>query len=84
MAPILRTTLENYLERGAAASFSGPLRRGDAQIIIRHLNTLSGTALEGLYRELGQAALGLTPAEHREKVAELLSKRHREGRAEPD
>ncbi|HEX4603641.1 MAG TPA: DUF2520 domain-containing protein, partial [Candidatus Angelobacter sp.] len=29
MAPILRQTMKNYLEGGAAAAFSGPIKRGD-------------------------------------------------------
>src|SRR5260370_14706119 len=36
MAPILRQTLQNYLERGPAAAFIGPIKRGDLETIRRH------------------------------------------------
>jgi len=35
--PLLRQTLSNYLEHGAAAAFSGPLIRGDVATIRGHL-----------------------------------------------
>jgi predicted short-subunit dehydrogenase-like oxidoreductase (DUF2520 family) len=38
--PLLRQTLNNYLEHGAAAAFSGPLIRGDVATIERHLDAL--------------------------------------------
>src|SRR5215467_7189229 len=40
MAPILRQTLKNYEQRGAAAAFSGPIKRGDLSTIRRHLREL--------------------------------------------
>ena len=39
-APLLRQTLDNYLEHGAAAAFSGPLVRGDVMTVRRHLIAL--------------------------------------------
>lgn len=39
-APLLRQTLNNYLEHGAPAAFSGPLVRGDVATIRRHLEAL--------------------------------------------
>ena len=41
MLPILRQTLQNYADHGAAAAFSGPLVRGDVATVQRHLKVLS-------------------------------------------
>lgn len=41
--PLLRRTLENYLEHGAASAHSGALVRGDAVTIKRHLEALKAT-----------------------------------------
>ena len=43
-APLLRQTLANYLEHGAAAAFSGPLVRGDVATVRRHLAALAKDA----------------------------------------
>ena len=40
---LLRQTVENYLEHGAAAAFSGPLVRGDIATIRRHLEAMQQT-----------------------------------------
>lgn len=41
MMPILRQTLANYATLGAAGAFSGPIVRGDANTIRRHLEVLN-------------------------------------------
>jgi len=41
--PLLRRTLENYLEHGAACALSGALIRGDVATIRRHLEALKAT-----------------------------------------
>ena len=40
IAPILQQTLQNYLQRGPAAAFSGPIKRGDVETMRRHLREL--------------------------------------------
>jgi predicted short-subunit dehydrogenase-like oxidoreductase (DUF2520 family) len=40
IAPILHETIKNYVERGPAAAFSGPIKRGDLNTIRRHLREL--------------------------------------------
>jgi predicted short-subunit dehydrogenase-like oxidoreductase (DUF2520 family) len=40
MVPIVRQTIENYSMLGAAEALSGPLVRGDIEIIRRHLDAL--------------------------------------------
>lgn len=60
-APLLETTLENILARGPAQALSGPIARGDAGVLDRHLQDLD--ALGGdyglLYRVLGRRTVDL-------------------------
>ncbi len=72
-AAILRRTLENYLEKGPEAAFSGPLRRGDVGTILKHLQVLGKNAdLKRVYRELAEAALKTLPIGNREKIEGIL------------
>ena len=58
MGPILRQTLKNYQENGAAAAFSGPIKRGDLNTIRRHLKELKRVpAASEVYRALVKSAL---------------------------
>ena len=56
--PLMRGTVENVLERGAAAALTGAIRRGDAGTVAAHLAALSGADRE-LYARLGREALRL-------------------------
>ena len=47
-APILKTTLSNYLENGIRA-LTGPLVRGDQTTLDRHLDALNPLPERGLY-----------------------------------
>lgn len=55
--PLLRRTVEN-LSEGPAAALTGPIRRGDAGTVARHLQTLDGEQRE-LYVMLARATLRL-------------------------
>jgi len=58
MAPILRQTLKNYQEKGAAAAFSGPIKRGDINTVLRHLKELKRVpGASEVYRALVKSAL---------------------------
>ena len=78
MMPIVRQTLANYGELGPAGAFSGPLVRGDAEIIRRHLRTLKHLpAATEVYLALAKSALRYLPVKHRtalRKVVEYKSK----------
>jgi predicted short-subunit dehydrogenase-like oxidoreductase (DUF2520 family) len=75
MGPILRQTLKNYLERGAAAAFSGPIQRGDLQTVIRHLRELKRVPGAGeVYRALVKSALLDLPSSKRKELLRLLQK----------
>jgi len=56
--PLMRGTVENVFERGAAAALTGAIRRGDAGTVAAHLAALSGADRE-LYARLGMEALRL-------------------------
>jgi predicted short-subunit dehydrogenase-like oxidoreductase (DUF2520 family) len=58
LAPLVRAALENGLDRGMEA-LSGPLLRGDAQTIQRHVGAIARDvpALLPAYRSMAQATL---------------------------
>jgi len=74
MGPILVQTLKNYMERGAPAAFSGPIKRGDLETIRGHLRELKKVpgAVE-VYRALVRSALQDLPAENKAAIVRMLS-----------
>ena len=58
---LLRSTVDNIDRLGAGGSLTGPIARGDAGVVQRHLEEIGSRApaLEGAYRELGLLALDL-------------------------
>jgi len=73
MMPILKQTLSNYKKLGPASSFSGPIVRGDAATIVRHLESLQSIDdVESVYVALAGAALRNLPTLNREEIAVLL------------
>lgn len=76
IGPILLKTLRNYLERGAAAAFSGPIVRGDVQTIQANLNALRRVrGTEDIYRALARVAVEDLPTKEREAIRKLLKRR---------
>lgn len=73
MAPILRQTLENYLRYGPAGAFSGPIIRGDAETVRKHLRALRAIpGAEEVYRTLLRAALRNLPTRNRKALMGIL------------
>jgi len=73
MMPIIRQTLENYLQLGPAAAFSGPIVRGDVETIRLHLRTLSKIPeAKNVYAGLARAALEYLPARRKRELRKLL------------
>jgi predicted short-subunit dehydrogenase-like oxidoreductase (DUF2520 family) len=71
--PIVRQTLENYLELGPEHSFSGPIIRGDAVTVAQHLTVLKKyPAVRDVYVALALAALDRLPAKNRSELRRLL------------
>ncbi|MGA9304254.1 MAG: Rossmann-like and DUF2520 domain-containing protein [Candidatus Sulfotelmatobacter sp.] len=75
MLPILQQTLANYERLGAAASFSGPIARGDVATVGKHLKVLLEVPkLREIYLALARAALRDLPARNRGALRRLLSR----------
>ena len=73
MRPILEQTMRNYLERGAAAAFSGPIKRADLDTVRNHLRELAAVpAANELYQALVRSALIDLPVKDRARLSTLL------------
>ena len=73
MGPILRQTLKNYRENGAAAAFSGPIKRGDINTVRRHLKELKRVpGASEVYRALVKSALLDLPAANGKELMQLI------------
>jgi predicted short-subunit dehydrogenase-like oxidoreductase (DUF2520 family) len=78
MRPILEQTLKNYFSAGAAAAFSGPIKRGDLDTIQRHLRELVRVPeAAAVYRALVRSALRDLPSGKKEELLALLEKERR-------
>ena len=76
MIPILRQTLANYAEFGAARGFSGPIIRGDVETVKRHLKVLRGIPAAGeVYSALARAAFRYLPGKNKASLRRLLAGR---------
>ncbi len=73
--PILRQTLANYAKLGPAGAFSGPIVRGDAQVVRQHLRVLNKIPeARAVYLALARAGLRYLPARNRGELEKLLRK----------
>jgi predicted short-subunit dehydrogenase-like oxidoreductase (DUF2520 family) len=71
--PIIRQTLANYSRLGPAKSFSGPLIRGDAETMAKHLSVLKKhPGAREVYVALARAALRGLPVKNRDRLRRLL------------
>ena len=73
MLPIVSQTIANYETLGPAAAFSGPIVRGDADIVRKHLQMLR-TIPEAreVYLALASAAMRYLPARNRARLKSAL------------
>jgi predicted short-subunit dehydrogenase-like oxidoreductase (DUF2520 family) len=73
LLPLIRQTIDNYEASGAAAAFTGPLIRGDAETIRKHVEVLrADPTLAKLYAALANTALELLPVRDQHAIAEAL------------
>jgi predicted short-subunit dehydrogenase-like oxidoreductase (DUF2520 family) len=73
MLPILRQTIENYARHGGARGFSGPIIRGDAATIRKHLQVLRNLPIaREVYVALARSALRTLPTRHPKALKALL------------
>jgi len=71
--PIIRQTLANYSRLGPARSFSGPLVRGDAETVAKHMAALKKhPGAREVYVALARAALRGLPVKNRDELKRLL------------
>ncbi|MFZ0817842.1 MAG: Rossmann-like and DUF2520 domain-containing protein [Candidatus Sulfotelmatobacter sp.] len=71
--PILRQTLANYARLGAAESFSGPIPRGDAATVRKHLKVLGKIPqAREVYIALTRTAMRDLPARNRAALEKIL------------
>jgi len=76
MLPILQQTIQNYGRLGPAGAFSGPLVRGDAEVVRKHLKVL-GTMRDAkeVYTALAQIAISHLPVKRRAELRKALTAR---------
>jgi predicted short-subunit dehydrogenase-like oxidoreductase (DUF2520 family) len=73
--PILRQTLANYGRLGPSGAFSGPIVRGDAQVVREHLKALKGVPeARAIYLALARVGLRHLPARNRGRLEKVLKK----------
>ncbi len=73
MRPIVERTVFNFFTNGPRKSFSGPIARGDAATVARHLEALRPhPQLLSTYRELALFALDSLPAQNKKTIQQLL------------
>ncbi len=90
LAALLRANLEHLAELEPAAALTGPVARGDAEVVGGHLATLGATPAGDAYRvlgrrllELARAAGTLSPAADRAVGRALEPALERDGAAAP-
>jgi predicted short-subunit dehydrogenase-like oxidoreductase (DUF2520 family) len=73
MFPIVAQTLANYARLGPAGAFSGPIVRGDAAIVRKHLRVLQKVPdAREVYVALARAALRRLPTRNRKELERAL------------
>lgn len=73
MGPIVRQTVKNYQERGAAAAYGGPMKRGDIHTMLRHLKELKRVpGARDVYRALVKSALIDLPGTKKKELMRIL------------
>ncbi len=73
MLPIVRQTLENYAKLGPAGAFSGPIVRGDAHVVRKHVKELRKiSGAKEVYMALAKAGFRYLPVRNRKELEKLL------------
>lgn len=83
MGPLVRETVRNTLEFGPEAALTGPVARGDAELVRKHISKLAewDGDVSALYRELAKATVdisrrkGLAQTKNLEAINALLQER---------
>lgn len=77
MAPLVRATIENVLEKGPIQALTGPIARGDAQVVARHIEALHQVHpdIEPIYRAVGRRTVEMAAKKGKLDEATLLALR---------
>jgi predicted short-subunit dehydrogenase-like oxidoreductase (DUF2520 family) len=67
VAPLARANLENILQKGPSPALSGPVERGDADTVAKHLELLTDRKEQDVYRKLSLVLTELAKEKHPEK-----------------
>jgi predicted short-subunit dehydrogenase-like oxidoreductase (DUF2520 family) len=71
----LRETVENFLENGGDAAFSGPIKRGDIKTVTRHLSGVRRVrGAQKIYQALASNAVENLPGKNKAAMKKLLSR----------
>jgi len=74
MLPMVAQTIANYASAGAARGFSGPIVRGDVEVVRRHLFALRAVPeAREVYLALARAAVKYLPGKRGEAMNTLLN-----------
>ncbi len=75
MRPIVERTVENFFREGVAQSLSGPVARGDAATVARHLAVLKpNPSLQEIYRALQAFAVTALPGKRKPELRKILKR----------
>ncbi len=67
LAPLMRSNLEHLLQDGPAAALTGPVERGDAATVAKHLACLPNAQTRALYRTASRTLLAVAQEKHPER-----------------
>jgi predicted short-subunit dehydrogenase-like oxidoreductase (DUF2520 family) len=71
--PIVRQTIANYAREGPAGAFSGPIVRGDAATLKKHVQALRGNPeAKEVYLALARSAIKNLPARNQRLLKQAL------------
>jgi predicted short-subunit dehydrogenase-like oxidoreductase (DUF2520 family) len=74
MLPIMRQTLANYERSGPAEAFTGPIVRGDAEVVRKHLHNLKKIPeAKDVYLALARAGFRYLPSRNRKELKKVLN-----------
>ena len=59
LAPLVAGNAAAMVEKGAAGALTGPVERGDAETVQKHLEALKGNPAEIVYREIGKELVAI-------------------------
>lgn len=77
MMPIVQQMLANYVALGPVGAFSGPLVRGDAEVVRMHIDALRTLPeAKEVYIALARAALRHLPVKNRNRMGKILAVHH--------